>query len=292
MSPRVRVALLAVAGLIFVILALFGAGRWLRSGEIIGSITVQGHGIELGGLSPDEADEALAVLEQELSISPLTVDIDGRETTVLPQQLGFLLDRAEMIEAAMVRGRQGGISEQFRWWLSNLLTTDELVPRGDVDAEAVEAVLAIWDVDVVGNPPVPGGVAIEGTVPVPVYPETGLQVDRGTAAGRLLAGALMRRPVTVDLDAAVAVSRVTRADVDAAVSRAQLWLSSPVELATDEVTIEFSVADLARAFTSSAADGVVLLGFDPAVVAELLEARRSELEAAPVDARLEVEGGG
>lgn len=289
MSPRVRVALLTVAGLIFVILALFGAARWLRSGEILGSVTVQGHGIELGGLSPDEADEALEVLEQELAVSPLTVVIDETKTTVLPQQLGFALDRAAMTEEAMLRGREGGISEQFRWWLTHLLTTDELVPLGMVGSEAVEAVLGSWDVDVVGNPPVPGGVAIEGTVPVPVYPETGLQVDRETATERLLAGALMPRPATVDLDTAVAVSRVTRADVDAAVSRAQLWLASPVELVADEVTIEFSVPDLAGAFTSSVADGVVLLGFDPAVVAGLLEARRTELEAAPVDARLEVD---
>lgn len=290
MSSRVRVALLSVAGLIFVILALFGAARWLRSGEIIGSVTVQGHGIEFGGLSPDEADEALAVLEQELSVAPVTVDIDGTETTVLPQQLGFTLDRAAMTDAAMRRGREGGISEQFRWWLGHLLTTDELVPLGAVDTEAVEAVLGSWDIDVVGQPPVPGGVAVEGAIPVPVYPESGLEVDRETARERLLAAALLPRPVTVELDTAVAISRVTRADVDAAVSRAQLWLASPVELTAADVTIEFSVTDLARAFTSSVQDGVVLLGFDPAVVAEILEARRSELEAPPVDARLEVDG--
>jgi len=289
MSPRVRIALVAASGLIFTVLALFGAVRWLRSGEILGTVTVPGREVELGGLTPAEADEALALVEQEVSVEPLAVDIDGKETAVFPQQLGFTLDRRAMVDEAMARGREGGLSDQFRWWLGHLLSADTLDLTGSLDEEAVEAVLATWDVDVVGDPPIPGGVAIEGTTPVPVYPEAGLQVDRSNAAARLLAAALDPRPVIVELDTAVASSRITKADVDAAVARAELWLASPVELAAEEVTIEFGVADLARAFTSTVVEGVVELGFDPAVVGEFLESRRNDLEAPPVDARLEIE---
>lgn len=291
MSPRVRAVLLAMTGLIFVVLALFGAVRWLRSGEILGAVTVQGHQqVELGGLTPAEADEALGLLEQELSVAPVSVVISGEQTSVLPQQLGFTLDRSAMIDRAMERGREGGLSEQFRWWLSNVLTTGELDPIGSLDEGAVEAVLTTWDVDVVGDPPVPGGVAVDGTTPVPVYPEPGLQVDRASARDRLLDASLRARPSIAELTTAVAASRVTRADVDAAVSRANLWLASPVELVADDVTIEFSVADLAAAFNSNVVDGVVELGFDPELVAGFLEARRTQLEAPPVDARLEVDG--
>lgn len=290
MSPRVRAVLLAVASLVFVVLAMFGAVRWLRSGEILGAVTVQGHQVALGGLTPNEADEALAVLEQELSVAPVNVDIDGDATTVLPEQLGFRLDRSVMIDHAMERGREGGLSEQFRWWLANIFTTAELDPVGSLDEEAVEAVLTTWDVDVIGDPPVPGGVAVDGATPVPVYPEPGLQVDRASARDRLLDASLRARPSIAELTTAVADSRVTRADVDAAVSRASLWLASPVELAAEDVTIEFSVADLAAAFTSTVVDGVVELGFDPEVVGQFLEARRSQLEAPPVDAQLEVDG--
>jgi vancomycin resistance protein YoaR len=289
MSPRARVALLTLTGLIFTVLALFGAVRWLGSGEILGSVVVAGHDVELGGLDPAEADEVLSVLEQELSADPLGVDIDGSLTTVLPQQLGFVLDRDSIVRQAMDRGRDGGVSDQFRWWLTHLFSTDELELHAALDNDAVEAVLEVWDVDVVGDPPVPGGVAIEAVTPVPVYPETGLQVDRTSATERLLAGSLAPRPHTVQLDSAVANSRVTNADVDAAVARARLWLSSPVELMAHDVTIEFSVTDLAGAFTSTVTDGVVHLGFDAAVVGGLLEARRGELEAPPVDARFEVD---
>ena len=290
MSPRVRAAVLVVTGLIFTILGLFGAVRWLGTDEILGSLTVEGHAVELGGLSPAEADEALAVLEQELSVDPVAVVIDGRETAVMPQQLGFTLAREDMVARAMSRGREGSLSEQFRWWLSHVLAGDVLPPSGVVDADAVEAVLETWDSDVIGQPPVPGGIAVDGTTPVPVYPETGLQVDRATAVERLLEGSLSPRPARVELDTMLANSRVTRADVDAAVARAELWLASPVELVAEDVTIEFSVADLARALASTVVDGVVQLGFDVGVVAEVLESRRSELEAPPVDARLEIDG--
>jgi vancomycin resistance protein YoaR len=290
MSPRVRNALIAIAGLAFTVLALFGAVRWLRSGEVLGAVAVTGYDVELGGLDPFEVDEALSLLEQEIAVEPVFVSISGRDTTVLPQQLGFAIDRARMTETAMARGREGSLSEQFRWWLSHLFTTDELAVIAIIDDEATEAVLKTWDIDVVGEPPVPGGVAIEGTTPVPVYPETGLQVDRTTAAERLLAGILAGAAQPVELDTALSNSRVTRADVDAAVARAGLWLSSPVELVGRDVTIEFTVAELALALTSSVVDGVVVLGFDPEVVRRFLEGRRDQLEAPPVDARLEVDG--
>jgi len=142
----------------------------------------------------------------------------------------------------------------------------------------------------VGDPPVPGGVAIEGTTPVAVYPETGTQVDRTSATDRLLEASVAVRPAQAELDTALANSRVTRADVDAAVARAELWLSSPVELSVRDITLEFSVEDLARAFTSTVVDGVVILGFDADTVGEFLEARRGQLEEPPVDARLEIDG--
>jgi vancomycin resistance protein YoaR len=290
MSPRVRIALLTVAGLIFTVLALFGASRWMRGGEILGSLTVAGHEVELGGLTPSEAGDILAVIEQERSAEPLAVDIEGRSAAVLPEQLGFELDVAEMIERAMERGREGGISDQFRWWLTHLLRTDELEMIASIHSEAVEAVLAVWDVDVVGQPPVPGGVLIEGTTPVPVYPEAGLQIDRSTASDRLLAGAVAPQPPTVHLDTVLATSRVTRADVDAAVARAQLWLSSPVELSAGEVTIEFSVTELANAFVSTVVDGRVELGFDPGIVGGFLETRRGVIEAPPVNAEFVIDG--
>ena len=290
MSPRVRIALLTVAGLIFTVLALFGASRWMRSGEILGSLTVAGHEVELGSLTPIEAGEILAVIEQERSAEPLAVEIEGRSAAVVPDQLGFKLDVTEMIERAMARGREGGISDQFRWWLTHLLGTDELEMVASVDSEAVEAVLAVWDVDVVGEPPVPGGVVIEGTTPVPVYQETGLQIDRSTASDRLLAAAVAPQPPTVQLDTVIANSRVTRADVDAAVARAELWLSSPVELAAGDVTIEFSVIELANAFVSTVVEGRVELGFDPGIVGGFLETRRGTIEAPPANATFVING--
>jgi vancomycin resistance protein YoaR len=288
-SPRVRIALVATSGLIVTVLALFGAVRWLRAGEILGAVTVAGQNVELGGLTPAEADEALALVEQQISAEPLVVDIDGKETAVFPQQLGFTLDRRAMVDGAMARGRDGALSDQFRWWLGHLLSTDTLDLLGSLDEEAVEAVLATWDTDVVGDPPIPGGVAVEGTTPVPVYPEPGLQVDRSNGGARLLAAALDPRPVIVELDTTPASSRITKADVDAAVARAGLWLASPVGLSAEDVTIEFGVEDLAGALTSTVVDGVVELGFDASIVGGILESRRNDLEAPPVDARLEIE---
>jgi vancomycin resistance protein YoaR len=171
------------------------------------------------------------------------------------------------------------------------LFSGETVPLdGEVDTDALGLVLEGWDEEFVGNPPFPGGVVIESGVPTAAYPYSGQQVDRNEAGPAIVRAVLDPGTQPAVLPIGTKRPRLNNADVDAATDRARLWLSGPVTLRASgsDVSVVFTVDQMAAAFTSEASDEGITLEFDPTVVESFLFDVRSEIESAPVDARFEI----
>ena len=281
---------LLALGLVALVLAAYGVSRSVSANRIIGSVQVEG--IEFGGLTPEEAGEGLVDLEANLAESPITFTIGGDEVQITPASIGFDLDEAAMVNRAMEVGRQGGPVNQFWWWVTHLFSTTHLDVTARIDPDAVEAVLGIWDVEVIGNPPFPGGVGINGTVPEALYPRAGEQVDRSMAPGLLLEqSSTFGRDVTA-LPVTNSQPTLTSGDIDQAVRRAQLILAGPVTLrnAEREHEVTFTASQIAAGLRSEVLAAGIQFSIDPAVVSQILEPLRAELEDPPVDAQLVVEG--
>jgi len=281
---------LVALGLVVLILAFYGVSRAASAGQVLGS--VQAEGIEIGGLIPEEAEAALVDLEANLAESPTTFTIGGSEVQITPASIGFNLDEATMVRRAMEIGRQGNFAGQFWWWLSHLFSTHELAVTAAVDRDAVEAVMSIWDSDVIGNPPFPGGVGINGTVAEALYPRSGQQVDRSVAPHLILGqSATFDRTVTA-LPVITADPTLTNRDIDQAVLQAQLILAGPVTLrnAEREREVTFTVGQIASGLRTEVFPDSIEFSIDPDVVSEILEPLKAELEDAPVDAQLVIEG--
>ena len=281
---------LLALGLVALVLASYGVSRAASAGQVIGSVKVEG--IELGGLVPDEAEKALVDLEANLAEIPAAFTVGGNEVRLAPASIGFDLDENSIVRRAMEVGRQGGAGDQFWWWLTHLFATQDLPVTARVNAAAVEAVLGVWDAEVIGNPPFPGGVGINGTVPEALYPRAGQQVDRTVAAGLILGqSSTFDRTVTalpvIDVQPAL-----TADDIDQAVRSAQLILAGPVTLrnAEREREVTFSVSQIASGLHADVTADGIEFSIDPAVVSEILEPLRADLEDAPVDAQLVIEG--
>ena len=283
-------SLVGIAAALLLVVGGFVVSRALSSGEVIARVTVGS--TDLAGLSRDEAIAAVVAYEDLLTTTPARFIVDGAEVVLDPVQVRFDLDEEAMVDQAMTFGREGNISEQFRWWLTHFFRTETLPVVGSIDEAALDQVLEVWDADVVGDPPFDGAVEIEGTRAVARYPQPGRMVDRSAAADLILAQLVTEDRVPVELPIVPAAPRLTDADVDAAVAEANLWLSAPVTLVSAEgnPTVEFSVADIARALRSETRDGRIELSLDTEEVARRLEALRDEIESPPVDARLEVLG--
>jgi vancomycin resistance protein YoaR len=287
---RVPVPWLWALGLIALVLASYGLSRATGAGKVLGS--VQAEGIELGGSTPGEAEAVLVDLEANLAETPAAFTVGGTEVQITPASLGFDLDQAAMTRRAMEIGREGNMAGQFWWWITHLFATHHLAAQAIIDPDAVEAVMTIWDTDVIGNPPFPGGVGINGTVPEARYPRAGQQVDRSDAPALILQQAMTFDRTATALPIVTAQPVLTNEDVDQAVRTAQLILAGPVTLrnAEREREVTFSVGQIASALRAEVVGDHVDFSIDPEVVNGILEPLKAGLEDPPVDAQLVIEG--
>lgn len=290
MPAVVRNAIIVFAGFVLFVAGSFALVRWARAGEVLPGITIEGTDIRLGGLTFEEAREAAREYGGVLSTTPITVRINETDVELIPDTVGLSVDDRTLAERAMTLGREDGISEQFRWWIRHLFSGDVVEAPISLDPEALETVLTGWDLAHVGVPPFPGAVVVEGADVVPKYPYAGRQIERGDAARLLLEGIQGSATAPIALPIGTKTPRLTRADVDRAVDEARLWLSGPITLTAPEgeISVTFSVADLASALVSTAGPDAITLSFDPATVETTLADRRSNLESEPVDARFEI----
>lgn len=289
-SSRNRLPLYITAGLVFVLLGLFGINRAISSGRIIGS--VQADGVELGGLKPDDAATALIELETTMAEAPAVFRVEETDLELSPLTVGFDLDEETMVADAMRVGREGSLPAQFWWWLTDVFGTTELEITAGLSHAALETVLSSWDVEAVDNPPFPGGVVINGATVAAEYPRPGEQIDRTVSPSLILAEVSKLERGVVTLPVAAVRPTLTNADVDQAVEEAQLILAGSVTLvnAEREKQVSFTVGQIAGALRSKVGVGAIEFVMDPVTVAGLLEPLRAELEDPPVDARLEVDG--
>ena len=96
-----------------VLFAAFSIRSLVRSGEILPGVSVSG--VELGGMGRAATEQALLGLEDELVTSPVVVLVNGTRFQLDPLQVGFELEREDILQAAFATGRRSGLSEFADW---------------------------------------------------------------------------------------------------------------------------------------------------------------------------------
>lgn len=291
LKPLTRAVVLGLASVILVLIGGFGAFRLLGSGSVLGDVHV--NGVELGGATAADAAIQIEVFEESLVRTPLLLEIDGRTTDVTGEQLGATLSD-DLVERAMANGRTGSVITQFFWWIGSIFAGPvELETGFALNPAAVDAAADAWDEELIGAPPFPGAIVIQDGVAVPEYPRVGTAVERSALSEiletNLLAGA--SDPVTIPT--VTTVPGATDGDIDAAVARANLWISNAITLTVPDGSIDvvFEPPSLANAFVANVdLDGSIELGFDEAIIDSRLLNQRELIESGAVDARLEIDG--
>lgn len=272
-------------------MAVYGVARWSARGQVMGSVTVLD--VELGGVTPEVATEALTGLEERLANLPATAIVEGRQVDILPAQTGLDLDEESMVEAAMAVGRSSNPVSDFIWWITHLAGSTDIPPEGSIDPVALDALLENFDASIIGEPPFEGAVElVDGTL-VARYPRPGRRIDREAAATLLIGNFLGLERPPVELPVRDESPSLTEPDVDAARAEAELMLSGPIVLAAEDgTTLTFTVQDLEAAFVSVTRDDPprIELGFEPAAIESRLAEVRTEFESSPVNARFEISG--
>jgi vancomycin resistance protein YoaR len=288
-----RAVLLVVVPLLILALPLivYWADRAAANGEISRNVTIAG--IDLGGLSPQDALLVVQAHEARLLSEPALFVVNGKRYQLDPGSVALQVNEERIITSAMSQRRDGGALARFTSWLDGFSTPIEVDLAVSYDEDAIADQLDAWETDAIPNPAYEGDVRVVRGDVLPIYPRDGLAIDRDPAT-ELVETALaeVERPET-KLPVITSNPELTNADIDAAVAEVHQLIENEVILRSNAVNflITFEPDQLANAarVEVTAHPAAIEVGFDPDVIAGILEPRRSEFELAPVSAAFKVD---
>jgi len=272
-------------------LTVFMIDRAAAADEVPRNISVAG--VELGGLSRDDAVAALRSHESQLAGTPAVFIVNGTRYQLDPKRVGLALDEEAIVDRAMAMRDGSGVVGNLRAWLEGFTEPIQLDPGLTLDADALDEQLSIWESDAIPDPAFPGGVEISEGEVVPLYPRTGQALDHERAA-ELVSATLIQldRPET-ELPVVPSTPGLTDFDIDEAAEEVRRIIDEPVTLrSTDSgflITFEtFQLEEAVRVVVEDrpASIDVVL---DDQYIGALLVPHRSEFEIQPVAAAYNID---
>jgi vancomycin resistance protein YoaR len=297
MNRHYRLALVGavIAGLLLLPLVVFAVAEALNQGEIAPGVSAAG--VPIGGLSPEDALEAMQLHERALRETPVPFLVQETDVELDPRVVALDLDAEAAVDLAVTARRNGGFFDRFAAWARSFTSTVDVPTDITWDDDALEGVFESWEQTAIGEPANEGAIEVVDGVVQPVYPVAGVGLDRAEAR-RLVAEAIVVAERTrQEISTAPLIPRVTDADVDAAVIEGTRMIDSPVTLTAEDpdLAVEFDVDLLAANLVSDVPEGEparIVLGFDEEGLAEFLDPRREEIERPPRDARFLVQSDG
>jgi vancomycin resistance protein YoaR len=282
-------AVVVVGGLFVILLSAYGITRWASAGEVMGRVQLAE--AELGGRTEDQAHDSVKAIEIGRLARVARFVIDGNDVELEPGYTGLDIDEDAIVAEAMRVGREGNFPNQFLFWLTNIFSETELVLDGTVSDVAIEDIFNDWDTRVIDKPIEPGSVELRDGELVAVYPQTGVGVEREPASQIVLETLLAQDPGTREIPTVTVEPVLTMADVDQALAEAERMLAGPITLTYEDQSTVLEVDQLREAFVSRTVTNSppdIVNSFDPEVIHGFLDPIRSEFEAEPVNARLQV----
>ena len=285
-------ASIAVPALILLLpLAVYLADRAANYGEVPRNVSVVG--MDVGGLSRDDATAVVRAYESSLQNETATFVVSGSTYELDPTSVGLAADVDGAVETALDQ-RSGGIFSGFMPWVRGFSEQVEIDLEMSVDHEAIDAYLADWEQEAIENPAYEGSIAIVNGAIDYEYPRIGQRIDR-PAAVAIVDTVLTEpdRPVT-DLPLTDSVPELTAADIDEAVLTLRRMVSRPILLRNEERNVVLTVkpSEVSEAtIVEIVQDSPIRIdiSLDVNRVAAILEPHRAELELPPINAGFDVD---
>ncbi|MCP4423456.1 MAG: hypothetical protein GY803_03090 [Chloroflexi bacterium] len=233
-----------IATLIFAVMASLYRAR--HDGRIYTGVSVLG--VDLSGLSPDEAEAALAGAVPYLGETAVTFTHapTGQTWQKSPSELGLSLDMETTVAAAMNVGREGRPTPRFRemvqaWYYGRSLAAAFQLNEGRLEA-GLSDIAAEFD-----QPAVNASLRLDGETAVYTPGQLGRRLDIAAIRRRLVAPMTDFRRVEIGLSVANAIPAVY--DDSATVSQIQNSFSGPITFYLQEPLADL---DLERVTLSQA----------------------------------------
>ncbi|MGH2617637.1 MAG: peptidoglycan binding domain-containing protein, partial [Thermomicrobiales bacterium] len=259
-----------------------------HAGRIYQGVRVAG--LDLGGLSTDEARAELDGFFATYATTPLTLAAGDRMFQLTPADVGAQLDSAATVAGAMAWGREGSLWDQSRAWARALLRGVLIAPVVTLDAAATRESIAAIAPSIV-KPAVDATLAYGDSGQTEIVPDvTGIRLDyAATTSGlstRITAFASEPVPIVTHEDPA----DITVASLAPNLPDANAAVDAPLILSAVDAVWHIPAADLRP-----------LIGVDPATsnlsidrrpLVALVETLAAEVDRPTSDAGITVDGNG
>ncbi|MDO9456210.1 VanW family protein [Nocardioides sp.] len=279
---RGRVVLVVALVLVLLVGGGYAAAYGLAGDKLPRGASVAG--VDVGGLSPAAAEDALRDGLADRVAGPIEVSVEDRTGEVDPAEAGLEVDYAASV-AAVGGGRSWSPGTLWDHYVGGEDDTDAVVRVDDTALDAAVAELATG----LGTDPVDGAVAFERGRVVVTDPVPGRGLEPDSTREALVASYLTGE--RADLEITQLTPDIDDGDVEEAVTAfAEPALSGPVTLRIGSAGVRLRPRQYARALSLVATDGALVPTVDADVLVPLVE-RATAGEGAPVDARIELVDG-
>jgi vancomycin resistance protein YoaR len=293
MTLRKNIPLLILAVPIAVIVlwvVAFSVDQAAASGEVARGVTAAG--VELSGLSEEDALAELRVYERTLRTTPAPFLVSDQRLNLIPVDIALAIDEEAVVSAAMQQRREDGFFNQLFGWLGTFNDPIALDVEVSYEEDLLEDVFTKWEQLVIARPAYAGSVQIREGRAVPDYPQAGEGIDRPPAEELVVDSVVQVERDMVTLPTVSITPELTESDINQAVEEANRLIGGPITLSSDdpEFVFEFTVEQLINAFTSEMTTNSPLRieqGFNRDEIAALLLDRKQEIEQEPVSAQFD-----
>lgn len=285
-SPRTTLIAAVVGGVVAVLGAIYLVDLFATSGSVERNTTVAG--VDVGGLTPEQAVAELGARALPAYGAPITVDVHGVPTTIDPAEAGLTADVAATVEAIGTRSANPFVR------LTSFFTSSERPLVDGVDEASLTAV--VGDIaDRTDVAPVEGAVTVENAQVVTTAPVVGRNLDVAGAVDAVSRAWIAGGPGGVEglvLPVSSTPVRAAADKTDQAAAEAATIVSAPLTLTGAGASVEVPVADIAAAvsITPDDADGFVV-EVDPAAVLKPVTPAIDATQSDPRNASISISGG-
>ncbi len=288
---RIIVSIAVPALLLLLPFVVYFVDQTANHGEVPRNVSVAG--IDVGGLSQDDATIVVKAYETNLQAQQATFVVSGSTYDLDPTTVGLTADVDGAVTEALNQ-RSGGLIGGFVPWLNGFTERVDVALVISVDDDAIDAHLDDWEQDAIENPAYEGAIdVVDGDIEFD-YPQIGEKIDK--PAAHAIVSTVLTQPEreTTELPLIDSVPVMTRADVDDAVTTLTMMVSRPVLLYDGDQNLvltvkpsEISDATIVEIVHNSPPQVNISLSVDR--IAEILEPHREEFELPAVNADFEVD---
>ncbi|WP_099332281.1 VanW family protein [Actinomyces minihominis] len=281
-GARAKLPLIIALSVVGVLLIAYVGAAWLLSDRVPRGTTVAG--VSLGNMSAASAKERLASSLQAKTTDPMTVVVDEVEGEFTPADAGLALDAEATVDELVGFNLSPG-----RLW-RHIAGGGEVAPVSEVDTQALTATLEGMT-DSFAILPLDGMIEFVDGQPQTSPSATGLEVDIPGAVETIrekwLTGS---RPLP--LPSKVVDPAISDAEVERALNEdAKPLVAGPVHATVGDNSTELAPATLASSASFVANGPTLEMIIDGKILAQDLREQIPELEQAPRNATVKLNGG-